>query len=55
MSSQVRKWFKNLDGIGSLLEIDVAHRLVASGLDDGFETKHGRVVPIADLPGMVFD
>lgn len=48
------KWFKNLDAVGELLGIDEEHRLVASALDECFETKHGRVIPIADLPGMIF-
>lgn len=48
------KWFKNLDAVGGLLDVDEGHRLVACGLDEGFETKHGRVVPVADLPGLVY-
>ena len=48
------KWFKNLDAVGGLLGVDEGHRLVACGLDEGFETKHGRVVPVSSLPALVY-
>ena len=48
------QWFKNLDAMGDLLGVDEGHRLVACGLDEGFETEHGRVVPITDLPELVY-
>ena len=49
------KWFRNLDAVGDLLGVDEGHRIVACGLDEGFETKHGRVVSVADLASVVFE